>query len=131
MSQENVAIIRRSFQEHAQTGQLGFAHMHPEIEWHTRADLPDSGVHRGHAGVSALVQGWMESFEDLRAEAQDYIDRGDYVVVPVVLRARVRGSDQNIAMTEIWVHKLHQGKLLEVREYLTLDEALDAVPGEV
>jgi hypothetical protein len=47
----------------------------PEVEWHTAADPPDSGVHYGHDGVAALVQEWVNSFEDFRADVDKFIDR--------------------------------------------------------
>ncbi len=97
------------------------------MQWHTRADLPDSGVHRGHDGFTALWREWAGSFEDLRPEVEDYIDLGDYVVVPLLLRGRVRGSEQDVAMQETWVYKFRDRVVIEVREYQTLEEALDAV----
>ena len=98
----------------------------PEVEWHTAADLPDSGVHRGHAGVAALIQEWVNSFEDFRTDVEELIDGGQYVVAPLVLRGRVRGSDEEVALPETHVWKLREGKVVEVREYRTLEQALEA-----
>lgn len=120
MSQANVELVRGSFGESGGTGQGVLRILDPEIEWHTRADLPDSGVHRGHEGVAALFQGWLGSFDD-------FIDRGDYVVVSMVLRGRIRGSEQEVAMPESWVFRLRDGLAVEVHEYQTLDEALESV----
>jgi ketosteroid isomerase-like protein len=88
----------------------------PEIEWHTRADLPDSGVHRGHEGAAALVQEWVGSFEDLHFDIEDVIDRGDCVVISMVLRGRIRGSDEEVSMPETHVHKMRDGMTVELRE---------------
>jgi ketosteroid isomerase-like protein len=127
MSQENVELIRAGYEEFNKTGQPPLQIYDPAIEWHTRADLPDSGVHRGHEGVAALAHEWVGSFEDLRFDIEDIIDRGEYVVVPMVLRGRVRGSDEEVAMPETHIAKIRDGVLVEVREYRTLAEALKAV----
>jgi ketosteroid isomerase-like protein len=58
---------------------------------------------------------------------EDYIDRGDYVVVPMVLRGRIRGSGEEVSMPETHVIKMRDGVAVEVREFPTLDEALEAV----
>jgi ketosteroid isomerase-like protein len=127
MSQANVELVQASYEEFNKTGQPQLQIYDPAIEWHTRADLPDSGVHRGHEALGALAAEWVGSFEDLRFEIEDIIDRGDYVVVPMVLRGRVRGSDEEVAMSETHVAKIHDAVVVEVREYRTLQEALKAV----
>ncbi len=126
MSLQNVEIIRGAFEQWAETGRLAFEYLDQEVEWHTRADLPDSGVYRGHGGVAALSKEWGASFDDPRFEVEDYLDRGDRVVVPLVLSGRIRGSEQEVAMPETWVHTLREGMVVEVRECRTLDEALEA-----
>ena len=127
MSPENVEIIRGTFEEWAQTGELVYRRLDPEIEWQTRADLPDSGVYRRHDGVTALTQEWGTLFEDLRFEVQEYIDRGDCVVVPLVVRGRIRGSEQDVTMLETWVMRLCDGLIVQVHEYGTVEEGLQGV----
>ena len=127
MSRENVELIRAGYEDFNETGQPPLHIYDPAIEWHTRADLPDSGVHRGHEALAALAAEWVGSFEDLRFEIEDVIDRDDYVVLPIVLRGRIRGSDEEVAMRETHVCKIRDGLLVEVREYQTLEEALEAV----
>jgi ketosteroid isomerase-like protein len=122
-----VELVRAGYEEFNKTGQPPLQTYDPAIEWHTRADLPDSGVHRGHEGVAALAHEWVGSFENLRFDIEDVIDRGDYVVLPMVLMGRIRGSDEEVAMRETHVCKVRDGLVVEVREYQTLDEALRAV----
>jgi ketosteroid isomerase-like protein len=113
MSQENVELIQRAYEEFDRARQPPLSVLDPEVEWHTAADLPDSGVHRGHDGVSALIQEWVNSFEDFRAEVTEFIDRDDYVVVPLVLRGRIRGSDEEVALPETHLWKVRNGKVVE------------------
>ena len=127
MSQENVELIRAAYEEFNRTGQPVLWGFDPEVEYHTRADLPDSSVHRGLDGVAALHQGWIDSFEDLGCVIEDVIDRDPYLIVPLVLHGRIRGSGEEVSMPETHVHKFRDGMGVEVREYATLDEALKAV----
>jgi ketosteroid isomerase-like protein len=127
MSEENVELVRRLYDEFNRGGAAPLSLLDPRVEWHTAADLPDSGVHRGHEGVAALHAEWVGSFEDFRADVTELIDRGDYVVAPLVLRGRIRDSSDEVALPETHVWKLTAGKVVEVREYRTLDQALEAV----
>jgi ketosteroid isomerase-like protein len=137
MSQENVELARRVYEEFNRTRRGSIEErqrailsvMEPEVEWHTAPDLPDSRVYRGHDGVAALMQEWVNSFEDFRVDAEEFIDRGEYVVVPLVLRGRIPGSresDQEVTLPHTHVYKLREGKVVEAREYLTLEQALEA-----
>jgi ketosteroid isomerase-like protein len=50
---------------------------HPDIDWHTRDDLPDSGTYRGHDGVARRFSEWAEAFANLRVHPEELIDAGD------------------------------------------------------
>jgi ketosteroid isomerase-like protein len=127
MSQANVELIRSFYQEMGKPGQPAVLMLAPEIEWHSRSDLPDSGVHRGREGVAAFAQEWLNSFEEHHVDVGDIIGRGEYVVVPLVLRGRIRGSGAEVTMSETHVFKVRDAMIVEVREYQTPDEALAAV----
>ena len=96
MSQENVERVRVgyefAFRNHAPEYDL----LHPEVQWHTRADLPDSATYSGHEGVAKLVAEWSDTFEDLEFVPVEYIDAGDRVVTVLRLRGRIRGSELDV-----------------------------------
>ena len=126
MSRENVELIQRVYEEFGKGESVEWA-LDPKVEWHTAADLPDSDVHRGTDAVAALVRDWLGSFDDLRADVEQLIDQGDYVVVALVLRGRIHGTDEEVALPETHVWKLRDGKAVEVREYRTKEAALEAL----
>jgi ketosteroid isomerase-like protein len=131
MSHGDAGVVRAALQEFRETGRPALALMHPNVEWHTAADLPDGGVHRGHAGVASLVQAWADAFEDFHMDIGDVIDRGDCVVASLVLRGLIRGSTQEVSLSTAHVWKVSDGLIVEIREYRTLEQALDAagLPG--
>jgi SnoaL-like polyketide cyclase len=68
-------------------------------------------------------------FEDLHVEAEELIDRGDFLVASVVVHGRVPGSrdsDQEMTLSRTNVYRQREGKTVEVREYLTREQALEA-----
>ena len=128
MSPDNVEIARRSTQAFNR-GDIDawLACFHVEIEWHGVPDEPDPGPHRGHDGILRMVARWTETFPDLRAEAEEFIDAGEFVVVPMCLRGHMPGSDAEVEVDDVMVHRYRDGKIAEVREYRSLEAALEAV----
>jgi ketosteroid isomerase-like protein len=127
MSQANVEIVRRGYEEFNRSKKLVADAFDPDVEWHTAEDLPDSATHHGIAGVEKLFADWSGSFEDFRAEIEETIDGGDEVVVVVIeLHGRIKGSDQEVLLPETHVWRLRDGKVFEIREYRTKAQALEA-----
>src|SRR4051794_7763954 len=104
MSQENVEIVRAGYEEFNRTHQPAAEALHPEVEWHTAADLPDSAAHRGTDGIARLFAEWTSSFDDFRGDIEEIIDGGDEIVVVVIrLRGRLRGSSEEVELPETHV----------------------------
>jgi ketosteroid isomerase-like protein len=128
MSQENEQRLRAAYESAARVHGPDFEFLDPEVEWHTRADLPDSATYRGHDGVAKLFAEWWESFDDLRFDPEELIDAGDDVVIAVLqLSGRIRGSGEEVKMPETHVWTMRDGKGVDCREYPTKAEALKAV----
>jgi uncharacterized protein len=128
MSQENAERVRRAYRLYQETQQPDYELLHRDVTWHTARDLPDSATYRGHDGVAELYSEWIGSFEDFRVEVEEIMDDGrDSVIVMTRLRGRFRGSTDEVNLIEAHVWKLLDGKAVEIREYRTRAEALEAV----
>jgi ketosteroid isomerase-like protein len=128
VSQENVEKLRAGYESAAGRREPDFDFLDPDVEWHTRADLPDSATYRGHDGVAKLFSEWSALFDDLRFDPEEFIDAGDDVVIAVLrLSGRIRGSGEEVKMPETHVWTMRDGKGVECREYPTKAEALKAV----
>src|SRR6476661_425251 len=93
MSQENVEIVRASFEAMATGGVEAVLRLFAsDIAWWDREDDPGAGVHRGHEGVRRMMTDVAESFVELRVVPKEFIDAGDHVVVPVRVVGRGRAS---------------------------------------
>src|SRR4051794_34414877 len=101
----------------------------PNIEGWDRADNPDASVHRGH---DAVIKHLAEFYDlsELRAEPRDFIDAGDFVVVPTRFPGDGQTSGALFEEHQVNVFRLREGKVTEVREYRELSEALEAAGPE-
>jgi ketosteroid isomerase-like protein len=128
MSQQNVASNRQAV-EAGNRGDLDgwLAHFDPEIVWHGLADEPDPGPFRGHQGLSALHARWRDLLPDLRLDVKEYIDAGEYVIVAGRFHGHTADSEAEVVNDEVFVNKCRDGKIVEVREFRTREEALEAV----
>jgi ketosteroid isomerase-like protein len=75
MSQENVEIVRRlaeSFNARDfDSYYIDF--FDPEVEWRTPPEDPDAAIHRGRDAYRRYLEKWMESFDGLRADVEEYV----------------------------------------------------------
>ena len=137
MSQENLEIVRRSYEffnrwaVHPDVEPLlnpkVHSLLHPEVEFHTYANAPEAGVYRGADAVIAYNQRLFEQFESLRIEVEELLEAGDRVVVVSTQDAIPKGGGQqeiHVHMAEVW--RVRDGLLAERHSYSTKGEALEA-----
>jgi ketosteroid isomerase-like protein len=130
MSQENVEVIRASF-EFWRDGRMGewIETLDADIEWdisaHPLPDFPDRGSGReafvGHMGN--YLSGWT----DYEASTKELIDRGDNVVVILHERARMPDSDMMLDRDLPTVWAVRTGRAVRLQVFKTRAEALEAV----
>jgi uncharacterized protein len=122
-----VEIVRR-LNEAFNRGDVAvvFELLDPECEWWDREDDPGAAVHRGHEGIGTFLAE-LGNLANLRVEPKEFIDAGEYVVLPVRLAGRGQASGTPFEEHEVHVARLRGGKVTEVREYRELSEALKAV----
>ena len=136
MSQENVDAARAVYEAwNARPGEPDlaavFAHFHPELVYHPRADEPDPSPHVGRDAYEQLVYGFVDSFSRVTFEVLEVIDAGDHVIASTVLHVVLRGqgsaSGAGVSDTYVFVYRLRDGLVVEGWEYRTKQEALEAV----
>ncbi len=131
MPGETEAKVRAIWARFKDTGDLGLDNFDPEIEWHLRADLPDSRTLRGHQQIAQLYADWAEAFEDLQVEPMEISEVAGRTIAALHFRGRIKGSAQEVDMDEIWVYTWRDQKVIEIREYRTKDEALRSLGNSV
>ena len=134
MSRENVEVVRRSFEAFARGDlEAAFAEHAPDSEWRTASDEPDQQTYHGREGLERLAATIEEPWEDRfdgTVSADEFIDRGDWVVVPWHGLLHGRGSGIEVPVNETYAVLLRDGRIACVHEYRTKEEALEAVDRE-
>src|SRR3954447_11170960 len=118
MSQENVEIVRAVFAAwNARPGEPDlaavFAHFHPELIYHPRADEPDPSPHVGRDAYEQLARGFIESFAEVKYDVLEVRGEGDYVIASTVLRCRMRDSDITVDDAYVFVTKIRDELVVE------------------
>jgi ketosteroid isomerase-like protein len=121
-----VEVVRRGF-EALNSGQHDYSIFHPALIYHPRADEPDPSAHVGRDAFERLLDGFLESFRDLRFDVLELIDTGDRVIASTVMHGRGSASGADVTDTYVIVYKLRDGLIVEGWEYRTRQEALKAV----
>jgi ketosteroid isomerase-like protein len=128
VSRENVEIVRRGYEAWARGDMAAVLDaFDPEIEWWEREEVPDERAHRGIDAIRTRLAELDEMWIGLAMEPRELIDAGEYVVVPFRLTGRGRVSRAAVAVDEVHVFRLRDGKILELREFNKKAEALEAV----
>jgi ketosteroid isomerase-like protein len=127
VSQENVEVVKRVYEawNRADTAAL-LDDLDPAMEWWDRDDDPDATVHRGHDAVRVQISGIRDAWAEFQVLPQEFIETGDFVVVPIRALARGRTSGMELVAAEVHVFRLRGGKIVELREYREDAEALKA-----
>jgi ketosteroid isomerase-like protein len=128
MSQENVEIVRRSidaFTKHDLdlAGQDWDAEA--VLDW-SRSEGVDAGIYRGQEAIQAFWGGWLQMFDQFDFKADEFLDRGEHVVVPNLTRLRGRDGVEVEAHSAVLVTVRH-GQIVQWKLCRDRAEALKAV----
>ena len=130
MSQENVETFRRgSVAFNSRDVEALVDMVHPEVEWHPLLPVLLGGeatVYRGHEGVREIFRELDEAFVELRSDQSEVRDLGEQVLAIGRLWGRGRESGAETETDVVWLAEFKNGKGIRIREYLRLDEALEA-----
>jgi ketosteroid isomerase-like protein len=121
------AKVHTFFERFNETRESELQTLHPEIDWHIRADLPDSRTLYGYEDVKRRDADWRQAFSDLQLEPIEVTEASGKTVVVVHFRGRLKGSGDIVDMNEVWVLKWRGDRIIEIREYKNKAEALKGI----
>ena len=129
MSQENVEVARSSFEAFSRKdlAALRDRFFAPEIEWRAVTGVPFEGTYRGVDEVLRGCTDWVASFDDFSTQLEEVIDGGDRVVVCHRMRGRGKESGVEVDLALTQVVTVRGGKLVNITDYWTREDALEAV----
>ena len=130
MFQENAEFVAEYLQRAADGGVDAVAEFwDPDINWRAaEGAIDDAGELHGPEAVRRYAQDWFDMFDDLSVVVEELVDAGDDRVVAVQRmtgRAKVSGIETEIRFSVVYT--LRDGKIVEGREYMEKEQALEAV----
>jgi ketosteroid isomerase-like protein len=133
MSQENVEIVRRLFEEfqagmeRGDPGAWASEAVADDYEWITDVPIEGRSVWRGGERFVEFVRAWTEDFEDWSIRVERWIDAGDDRVVALTHQSATgKGSGVPVELKVGQVYELEDGRVARVRNYLSQADALEA-----
>ena len=103
----------------------------PEAEYQYRpsSDLiaPDQdAVFYGHDGYLRMWRTWLDAFEDLRFEPEEFLDLGDTLLVTAEVRGHGSGSGVAVSERVFQLFKLRRGLVVKQEDFVDHSKALEA-----
>jgi ketosteroid isomerase-like protein len=129
MSQENVEIVRRVYEE------LSAHHVweaspdlfDPEFALDLTDAYPDLGVILGLEAAEAALRGYIGTFDDFRVELREVIHADERLVVTAARDGgRLKGSDAEVWNDFFHVWTFHNGKVTRRSSHGKRSQALEA-----
>jgi ketosteroid isomerase-like protein len=130
----NARLIRKMFSagnRAAETGRLdGLARFFSDdIVWEAVEDAPDAGTYRGHEGIRSYFEDWLDTVDGFRNELRELTEVGDRVVADIRFNARIKGTDNEMALDYSQVSLIEGGKIAHIKEFREHDDALAYAEG--
>jgi hypothetical protein len=89
-----------------------------DIEWIIPGkDWPLAGTHRGHAGLTALLQKASETVET-STEPSEYVAQADRVLVVGVAKGKIKATNKPFKDDWVFDITVRNGKLTKIQEYI-------------
>ena len=98
------------------------------MEWGWSDEFPGlAGVYEDHKNPNPRLRAWLSEWEHWRAEAEDFLEFGDHVVVLAIYHGRGRGSGVELHQQGAHVFELRDGKVVRLEIFANREKALDSV----
>jgi uncharacterized protein len=133
--EKNVQTVKDFFAAMGRGDKQGLLALSAEdIEWIIPGkDWPLAGTHRGHAGLTALLQEASETVET-STEPSEYVAQGDRVLVVGFAKGKVKATNKTFDDDWVFAITVRNGKVANIREYIDTQalaraSEMDASPG--
>jgi hypothetical protein len=119
-TQENIQIVKDFFAAMGRSDKRGLLALSAEdIEWIIPGeDWPLAGTHRGHAGLTDLLQKASETLETSFPEPPEFVAQGDRVLVVGFARGKIIATNKTFEDDWVFAITVRNGKLTNIREYI-------------
>ncbi|RYG69264.1 nuclear transport factor 2 family protein [bacterium] len=118
--EENVQLVKNFFAAMGSGDKQGLLALCVEdIEWIIPGeDWPLAGTHRGHAGLSDLLQKVSEEVEMTYPQPPEFVAQGDRVLVIGFAQGRSKATSKPFVDHWVFDITIRDGKVTNIREYI-------------
>jgi ketosteroid isomerase-like protein len=128
---EDVERLRGAYQAFNEGGvEAILERLAPDFQVRDRPTSPDRETRYGREGIKQLFDSYMEAFDALRLEPEEFIDAGDQIVVSLHQRVRGKGSGAEVVGHIAHVWTMNEGAVLSLRIFGDKDSALETLRAE-
>jgi ketosteroid isomerase-like protein len=128
MSQENVGMVREVFEAfNSEDIELIVSLTHPDFELEVPPELSaEPDIYRGPDGMRRYWESFQDAMDEIRIRPERLYDAGDAVVVAIHLTAKGRRTSIAVEQRTVGVWEICNGKVMRIRAYASVTEALQA-----
>jgi ketosteroid isomerase-like protein len=125
----NADLIRPIFEEWGRGNwRPRFDVYHPHMEWGWSDEFPGlGGVCKDQRDPNPRMRAWLRVWEGWRAEADEFLELGDYVVVFTRYHGRGKGSGVEVHQEGAHVFELRDGQVVRLEIFADRKRALESV----
>jgi ketosteroid isomerase-like protein len=128
VSQQNVEIVRRAW-EASERGdwESAFRDAAPnyELDWSRTRGPEVPGVYRGEEAQRVMID-FLESWQSVRIEPHEFIEEGEYLVIPLTMHL-VGRDGIGVQARNTWTFTIRDGMVVRTCLYQDKQEALEAL----
>jgi ketosteroid isomerase-like protein len=125
MSEENVEIVRRVYDDWMRGDFTGGEVFHPEVEF-AMTDWPEGSATRGREEMARAWQAALRAWDDFVAVPGEVLDAGEHVVVITQVTGRGKNSGLEARATTATMWTFEAGKVVRLGLYWDSEKALEA-----
>jgi uncharacterized protein len=131
VSGEDVERLRGAYQAFNEGGvEALLERLAPNVQVRDRESSPDRETRYGEEGIRQLFASYMEAFDALRLEPEEFIDVGDQVVVSLYQQVRGKGSGATVVGRIAHVWTVSGGEVVRLRIFGDKERALEVIEAE-
>jgi ketosteroid isomerase-like protein len=131
MSAERIELVKQGYDAWNRGDRTWvLEHMSEDVEWITPPEDPDPGTYRGWRGVEQFWEQWRASVGQLQFLPEEFIDKGDHIVVVARRTGKGETSGLEVSDTVIQVFKFEGDKCVQVREHYDREKAMREIGAE-
>jgi ketosteroid isomerase-like protein len=129
MSAQKADLLRHIYEEWGRGNWEPFFDIYdPEMEWGWSSEFLDlGGVFKDQRTPNPRLRAWLSEWDEWRAEAEEYVELGDYVIVLARYHGRGRGSGIEISQEGAHVFKLRDDRVVRLEIFASREKALESV----